>query len=75
MIRLKESECLYEEKLEILKRGRCNSIFPLSIVHFGSNITGYYKISGYRKLGDYRELTEDEVRKLMIAAGLERKKK
>lgn len=57
MIRLKESECLYEEKLEILKRGRCNSIFPLSIVHFGSNITGYYKISGYRKLGDYRELT------------------
>ena len=27
------------------------------------------------KQGDYRELTEDEVRKLMIAAGMERKKK
>lgn len=30
---------------------------------------------GMLKQGDYRELSEDEVRKLMIAAGMERKKK
>ena len=57
VVRLKSSEYLYDEKIEILKEGMCSSIFSISIIRQDSAITGYCNTSGYRRLGTYSELT------------------
>ena len=61
VVRMKESDYLYEEKLDIIKGGICPSIFQFSIMRSDSVIMGYYKTSGYRKLGDYSELTAKSI--------------
>ena len=46
----------------------------LEVARLKRTAVGSVKL-GMLKQGDWRDLTEDEVRKLMIAAGMERKKK
>lgn len=54
-------------------RKMCEEV-GLEVARLKRTAIGSIKL-GMLKQGDYRELTEDEVRKLMIAAGMERKKK
>ena len=64
----------------ILYEGRNRQIIKmceqlgLEVARLKRTAIGSVKL-GMLKQGDWRELTEDEVRKLMLAAGLERKKK
>lgn len=64
----------------ILREGRNRQIrkmceeVGLEVARLKRTAIGSIKL-GMLKQGSYRELTEDEVRKLMIAAGMERKKK
>ncbi len=54
-------------------RKMCEEV-GLEVARLKRTAIGSIKL-GMLKQGDYRELTEDEVRRLMIAAGMERKKK
>lgn len=54
-------------------RKMCEEV-GLEVARLKRTAIGSIKL-GMLKQGDYRDLTEDEVRKLMIAAGMERKKK
>lgn len=54
-------------------RKMCEEV-GLEVARLKRTAIGSVKL-GMLKQGDYRELTEDEVRKLMLAAGMERKKK
>ena len=54
-------------------RKMCDSL-GLEVARLKRTQIGSVKL-GMLKQGDWRDLTEDEVRKLMIAAGMERKKK
>ncbi len=54
-------------------RKMCEEV-GLEVARLKRTAIGSIKL-GMLKQGDYRELSEDEVRKLMIAAGMERKKK
>ncbi|MBE6785076.1 MAG: rRNA pseudouridine synthase [Ruminococcaceae bacterium] len=54
-------------------RKMCEEV-GLEVARLKRTAIGSIKL-GMLKQGDYRELNEDEVRKLMIAAGMERKKK
>ena len=61
IVRMRETECLYEEKIDLIKGGICSSIFPLNIIRCDSSIMGYYKTSGYRMIGSYNELTAKSI--------------
>ena len=63
---------LYEGRNRQIRK-MCESV-GLEVARLKRTAIGSIKL-GMLKQGDYRELTEDEVRKLMIAAGMERKKK
>ena len=54
-------------------RKMCESV-SLEVIRLKRNAVGSIKL-GMLKQGAWRHLTDDEVRKLMIAAGMERKKK
>ena len=54
-------------------RKMCDAL-GLEVARLRRTAIGSVKL-GMLKQGDWRELTEDEVRKLMLAAGMERKKK
>lgn len=59
LVRMKEEDLLYEEKLEILSGNVCKSIFPISIIKERDNISGYYDTSGFRKLSSFQELSAE----------------
>ena len=63
---------LYEGRNRQIRK-MCEEV-GLEVARLKRTAIGSIKL-GMLKQGDYRELTEDEVRKLMIAAGMERKKK
>ena len=63
---------LYEGRNRQIRK-MCEEI-GLEVARLRRTAVGSIKL-GMLKQGDWRELTEDEVRKLMIAAGMERKKK
>ncbi len=63
---------LYEGRNRQIRK-MCEAI-GLEVARLKRTAIGSIKL-GMLKQGEYRELHEDEVRKLMIAAGLERKKK
>ncbi len=63
---------LYEGRNRQIRK-MCEEL-GLEVARLKRTAIGSIKL-GMLKQGDYRELTEDEVRKLMIAAGMERKKK
>ena len=63
---------LYEGRNRQIRK-MCESV-GLEVARLKRTAIGSIKL-GMLKQGDWRELHEDEVRKLMIAAGLERKKK
>ncbi len=63
---------LYEGRNREIRK-MCEEI-GLEVARLKRTAVGSIKL-GMLKQGDWRELTEDEVRKLMIAAGMERKKK
>lgn len=63
---------LYEGRNRQIRK-MCEQL-DLEVARLKRTAIGSVKL-GMLKQGDWRDLTEDEVRKLMIAAGLERKKK
>ena len=63
---------LYEGRNRQIRK-MCEEL-GLEVARLKRTAIGSIKL-GMLKQGDYRELTEDEVRKLMLAAGMERKKK
>ncbi|MBQ7861397.1 MAG: rRNA pseudouridine synthase [Clostridia bacterium] len=63
---------LYEGRNRQIRK-MCEEV-GLEVARLKRTAIGSIKL-GVLKQGDYRELTEDEVRRLMIAAGMERKKK
>ena len=63
---------LYEGRNRQIRK-MCEQL-GLEVARLKRTAIGSVKL-GMLKQGDWRELTEDEVRKLMLAAGLERKKK
>lgn len=63
---------LYEGRNRQIRK-MCEEV-GLEVARLKRTAIGSIKL-GMLKQGDYRELTEDEVRRLMIAAGMERKKK
>ena len=63
---------LYEGRNRQIRK-MCEEV-GLEVARLKRTAIGSIKL-GMLKQGDWRDLTEDEVRKLMIAAGLERKKK
>lgn len=63
---------LYEGRNRQIRK-MCEGV-GLEVARLKRTAIGSIKL-GMLKQGSYRELTEDEVRKLMIAAGMERKKK
>lgn len=63
---------LYEGRNREIRK-MCEAL-GLEVARLKRIATGSVKL-GMLKQGDWRELTEDEVRKLMLAAGMERKKK
>ena len=66
-------EIILHEGRNRLIRKMCEEV-GLEVARLKRTAIGSIKL-GMLKQGDYRDLTEDEVRKLMIAAGMERKKK
>ena len=48
---------IYEEQRKILLIGKCNSIFPLTILYRDEGITGYYETSGYMRISELKNLT------------------
>lgn len=63
---------LYEGRNRQIRK-MCEAV-GLEVTRLKRTAVGSVKL-GMLKQGDWRDLTEDEVRKLMIAAGMERKKK
>lgn len=63
---------LYEGRNRQIRK-MCEEV-GLEVARLKRTAVGSIKL-GMLKQGDWRDLTEDEVRKLMIAAGMERKKK
>lgn len=63
---------LYEGRNRQIRK-MCEAV-GLEVARLKRTAVGSVKL-GMLKQGDWRDLTEDEVRKLMIAAGMERKKK
>ncbi|MGN1194995.1 MAG: pseudouridine synthase [Acutalibacteraceae bacterium] len=63
---------LYEGRNRQIRK-MCEQL-GLEVARLKRTAVGSVKL-GMLKQGDWRELTEDEVRKLMLAAGMERKKK
>ena len=63
---------LYEGRNRQIRK-MCDAL-GLEVARLRRTAIGSVKL-GMLKQGDWRELTEDEVRKLMLAAGMERKKK
>lgn len=63
---------LYEGRNRQIRK-MCEKV-GLEVARLKRTAVGSVKL-GMLKQGDWRDLTEDEVRKLMIAAGMERKKK
>jgi hypothetical protein len=59
--KFQEKELGYRGKVEVLTKGVCKAIFPVSIVKSGKSITGYYVTSGYKRLSDCKELTAEQV--------------
>ena len=46
MIKFKEEQLGYEEKMDLLTEGICKGIFPISIIKNQEGITGFYYTSG-----------------------------
>ena len=63
---------LYEGRNRQIRK-MCEEV-GLEVARLRRTAIGSVKL-GMLKIGDWRELTEDEVRKLMLAAGMEREKK
>lgn len=61
MIKFKEEQLRYEEKMDVLTDGVCKGIFPISIIKKGNELTGFYSTSGYMRVAECRGLEADKV--------------
>ncbi len=61
LVKFKEENLGYGEKLEVLLQGRCEGIFPISIVKNKESITGFYSTSRYKRLSEFNKLTAGDV--------------
>lgn len=61
MIKFKEEQLGYGEKMDLLTKGTCKGIFPISIIKNREGITGFYYTSGYKRLADCRSLEADKI--------------
>ena len=52
MIKFKEEQLGYEEKMDLLTEGICKGIFPISIIKESGGDYGFYYTSGYKS--DFR---------------------
>ena len=56
IVRFTNEDIPYQERLDLLVNERCGAILPMSILHRGTNIIGYYDISGYNRLSQCDQL-------------------
>ncbi len=56
MIKFKQENIVYEEKMELLTEGICKGIFPISLIRTREGITGVYSTSGYIRISDCTQL-------------------
>lgn len=61
MIKFKEEQLGYEEKMDLLTEGICKGIFPISIIKNQEGITGFYFTSGYKRISDCGLLGADKI--------------
>ena len=61
MIKFKEEQLGYEEKMDLLTEGICKGIFPISIIKNQEGITGFYYTSGYKRISDCGLLGADKI--------------
>lgn len=57
IVRFKDKDYIYDEKVSMLLAGKCQSIFELTLLHKDEGIIGYYETSGYMRISELRNLT------------------
>lgn len=61
IVKFKEEQLSYEEKIDVLTDGVCKGILPISIMKKGSEITGFYSTAGYKRIAECKILEADKV--------------
>ncbi len=61
MIKFKEEQLAYKEKMDVLTEGGCKGIFPISIIKDARQITGFYVTAGYKRLSELDNLSAEKI--------------
>lgn len=65
MIKFKEEQLVYKEKMDVLTGGVCKGIFPISIIKNADQVTGFYVTSGYKRLSECDGLSAEKILTIM----------